>query len=283
MVNQVILTALDGALLSSVEVGAPIEVTQTAAQGDLTKIVESDYKSLREAIAQLKASDVPVVVFTQRDRVEIEPIRQQLGLTSPFIVESGSAIFASANQHPFGPGVGETEDGYFVVTLGCPYVQARAGLRVLANMISHPLKGFGDFTVPQLEKSAKLSETAAHQAKAREFSELFMTPKAIERELLRQAAEDMGFEVILREPKESRFSELLGAGAGLPAAVKELLSAYQSLEAGEALQVIAVSSRSADLAALAKVKRELDIEDWKEVLVDGHEAWVEAIAPLLPN
>ena len=276
MTERVILTALDGALLDRAAVGASVK---TVDQEELP-IDER----LVDAIAQLRERNVAVVVFTERDRAELEPIRQSLGLVDPFIVESGSAIFSSVSHDPFDSKLGEKDDGYFVEVLGCPYVQARAGLRVIANVVSHPLKGFGDFTVPQLQKMAKLSETAAHQAKAREFSELFMTPKAVEADALRQAAEEMGFDLILREAEESRFSELLGAGASLASAAKKLLKAYRAqLDDSQSLKVMVISGRSQDISALDEVKAELNITDWQSALVkNASDDWLGAITSFLP-
>ncbi|MGB7086006.1 MAG: haloacid dehalogenase [Phormidesmis sp.] len=215
---------------------------------------QAECEGLRGEIAKLQAQDIPVIVYTDRDRAEVEPIREQLGLTGPFITESGSAIFTPVSHNPFEPALGEKDGDYFVEMLGCPYVQSRAGLRVIANVISHPLKGFGDFTVEQLKRSAKISEEEAHRAKAREFSEPFMTPKAVDVETLRQAAEEMGFGLIWRSPEVGRFSELIGAGAGIVPAVQTLVSAYQTqLRAEEVLKIVGISAHSDDLRTLDKV------------------------------
>lgn len=267
MVDQIILTTLDGLRLN-------------VAAADVS--LQSVRQSLQEAIAQLQAKGIPVIIFTERDRAEVEPIRTQLGLTAPFITESGSGIFTSVNHNPFTPVLGEKEGDYYVQTLGCPYVQARAGLRVIANVISHPLKGFGDFTVDQLKRSAKISEDAAHRAKAREFSEPFMTPKAVDAETLREAAEEMGFGLVLRSPDEGRFSELIGPGAGLEKAVTVVVGAYQKqLPAGETLKVMGISHRADDLALLAKSQS----VEWTSVLISPEEpapeGWLAAVTPLL--
>lgn len=264
MAEQIVLTALDNVLLSSSEAAEP----ETAAD---------TYARLRSVLKRLQDLNVPVVVFSERDRTELALISQQLTLSDPFITESGSAIFTPVDHNPFTPALGEKEDGYFVMALGCPYVQARAGLRVIANVISHPLKGFGDFTVPQLQRAAALSEAAAHRAKAREFSEPFMTPKAVDPQVLQQAAEEMGFELILRTAEESRFSELLGAGAGLGVAAKALLEAYrQQLAPNTGLKVLGLSDRAEDLSVLATVSKQLGAE-WTGVEVSGTDAWIEAI------
>jgi len=214
-------------------------------------------------LASLSTQGVAVVGFTGRDRAEVEPIRTALGWCAPFVTESGSAIFTPVSHSPFADPLGEPDGDYFVEALGCPYVQARAGLRVLANLISHPLKGFGDFTVPQLERFMKVSEDVAHRAKAREFSEPFMTPKAVDASVLVSAAKEMGFEVVLRDPAVSRFSELVGAGASVAGALARIVQAY----GGEKVVVVGTEK---EVEALGQ-------EAWQGIVVRSPEEWLESL------
>ncbi|MBE9062367.1 haloacid dehalogenase [cf. Phormidesmis sp. LEGE 11477] len=236
---------------------------------------------LKSVLAQLKDDGTSVALFSAGDRAQLEPILQTLDISAPFIVESGSAIFTPIDQNPFELPLGDREGTYFVRQLGCPYVQARAGLRVVANMISHPLKGFGDFTIPQLQRLIGLSEAAAHQAKAREFSEPFMTPRAVEPAVLQQAAEAVGFKVIWRTAEENRFSELVGADASLTAAVKILLGAYSSIDSSLArsLAVVGVSMNHSVLDELRiAAATEGEIAFWDKPPVSGSvDSWIAAI------
>lgn len=268
MANRIILTALEGALVGALD-------DEGALAGAIVQV--------KPAVQHLMDLDIPIVVFTQRDRAELEPIRAQLGITSPFITESGSAIFTPVDHNPFSTPLGEKDGQYFVEQLGCPYVQARAGLRVIANEVSHPLKGFGDFTVPQLQKMAKVTEPVAHRAKAREFSEPFMTPKAVDADVICQAAEGMGFGVIVRSLEESRFSELLGAGAGLEPAAKQIIEAYgQQVNNGKPLEIIGISPREAELSMLAAAMEHTNGQWVSKVLkADAPEAWLNVIDSLL--
>ncbi len=244
-----------------------------------------DMQRMKLALGRLSADGVTVILFSECDRAQLEPIRKALDLDDPFIVESGSAIFTPVASNPFEEtpqkALGDRDGDYFVMQLGCPYVQARAGLRVVANMISHPLKGLGDFTIPQLQRLASLSEEEAHQAKAREFSELFMTPKAVEPEVLGRAAEEMGFNVIWRTSEVSRFSELVGAGASLTAAVAALLSAYSSM--GEILEVAGLSQHRSVLDCLRAATQSVDTKiKFEEVLLTSalSEHWVTTVESL---
>ena len=230
----------------------------------LDVLLWADESRMKEMILEQQRAEVPVIVFGDCDRAELEPIRERLGISGPFIVESGSAVFTPVDNNPFDPPLGEQDGNYYGYELGCPYVQARAGLRVLANEISHPLKGFGDFTVPQLERTMQLSEDEAHRAKAREFSEPFMTPKSVDLDELKQAAKEIGFDVVLKPSAESRFSFLVGAEASLAGAVRSLISAYQALKKGGPLNVVGISAQVEDLQALATVGEGMN---WSGVLI----------------
>lgn len=257
MAEQIVLTASD-VFLSAAENGPQIQAK----------------------MAELRAKGVPVIVFTACDRAELEPIRQQLDWTDPFITESGSGIFTPVSHNPFAEPLGEQDGNYYVQALGCPYVQARAGLRVLANAVGHPLKGFGDFTVPQLQKFLGISEAAAHQAKAREFSEPFMTPKAVEAAVLAKVATEMGFAIVLRDAQENRFSELMGAEAELALAVNQLIEAYQNeLSADKRLRVLGLSCDPDELSQLAEslAANDRSSVDWQVAVVADFTEWAAAV------
>lgn len=235
----------------------------------LSWVMDADADCLervRPVLARLIRDGVAVIGFTKGDRAELEPLRAQLNWDDPFITESGSAIFTPVDHNPFSEPLGEQDGCYFVEALGCPYVQARAGLRVLANLISHPLKGYGDFTVPQLEKFLGVSEAVAHRAKAREFSEPFMTPKAVEADALMKAAEEMGFGIVLRNPAESRFSDLVGSGASVGGAIARTLDAYRKEGAASAV----VIGGAAELKAVGD-------GDWTVAEVQSLDEWLEAL------
>ena len=211
MTQLIIFTDLDGTLLNS---------------------ETYDYAVTVPIIQQLKDLKIPVVPVTSKTRAEVATLRQEVGLTDPFVTENGSGIFIEVNHNPFGKPLGEQEGEFYVVALGCPYVQARAGLRVIANELRHSLLGFGDMTIKRLEKYTGLSAKDAQEAKAREFSEPFITPKAVTSEQMVEAVESLGFKVVVGD----RFSHLIGPEAGKGNAVNQLVSLYQDmLPAGETI------------------------------------------------
>lgn len=182
------------------------------------------YAAALPTLTKLTALGIPVVPVTSKTRQEVAQLRQDIGLRDPFVVENGSAVYIPTEQTRFALPPGETIDGYRVLQLGCNYVTARAGLKAIAQDLGRPLKGFGDWSVDQVVQLTGLSPEEAKQAKAREFSEPFMTPKNVSHEQLREAVETMGFRVVIGD----RFSHLIGGEAGKGTAVHQLVQLFKT-------------------------------------------------------
>lgn len=264
MTQIILFTDLDGILLNN------------EADNDITT---------RPLIQKLKALKIPIIPVTSKTRAEVVPLRQDMGLSDPFITENGGGIFIPKDA-PFDNPPGELDGDYYVVALGCPYVQARAGLRVIANNLQHSLLGFGDLTIERLQKRTGLTATEAQQTKAREFSEPFITPKAVPAEQLTTAAEEMGFRVVV----EDRFSHLLGPNASKATAIKQLVDLYQTLlPAGENITTLGLGNSPTDLEMLHSIDipivlpgasgphPQLSDKGWQVAPAPGPEGWVSAV------
>jgi mannosyl-3-phosphoglycerate phosphatase len=207
----------------------PIDYTMaciifTDLDGTLLNAESYSYQAALPTLARLKQAGIPVIPVTSKTRKEVEQLRADVGLQEPFVVENGSAVFMPTDQTTFRLPDGEDMDGYRVLQLGCNYVTARAALKAIAVTIGRPLKGFGDWTVDQIVQLTGLPPEDARQAKAREFTEPFMTPKNVTPEALRDAVEDMGFKVVIGD----RFSHLIGGEAGKGIAVHQLVELYRA-------------------------------------------------------
>jgi mannosyl-3-phosphoglycerate phosphatase len=194
----------------------------TDLDGTLLNSESYAYDAALPVIEQLTQKHIPVIPVTSKTRAEVETLIQQIGLTTPFIVENGSAIYIPRETCPFALPDGEDVGPYRVVALGVAYVMVRAGLKAIAQEIGRPLKGFGDLSVEQVQQLTGLPAADAHQAKMREFTEPFLTPKNTPPEKLTAAVETMGFKVVVGD----RFSHLIGGDAGKGHAVHRLVAAY---------------------------------------------------------
>jgi mannosyl-3-phosphoglycerate phosphatase len=177
--------------------------------------------AIQGAIATLQTQTTTVIIVTDQARAEIEPLYPHL----PLITENGGGIFIPMTHCPFNPPPGEPDGNYHVLELGCPYVQARAGLRVLANALHYSLLGYGDLTVERFQKMMQIDAKTAQQAKAREFSEAFDNPKAVAPEALQAAAAEIGFQVALRD----QWSYLTSDQTSESQAIAQTIALYQNV------------------------------------------------------
>lgn len=221
----------------------------TDLDGTLLNGETYDYQAARPVLAALAERSIPVIPVTSKTRAEVDHLRQDLGLRDPFVVENGSALYLPHTGLPFALPEGEDVGDYRVLTLGCNYVTARAGLKAIAQQLGRPLKGFGDWDAEQVAQITGLTPAAAKLAKARDFSEPFMTPKNVPPGDLQSAVEAMGFRVVLGD----RFSHLIGGGAGKGEAVRHLVALYQNAHPNDPLITLGLGNSPNDLPMLEAV------------------------------
>ena len=237
------------------------------------------------AIRQVAAL-TPLVWVTQRSGAEVIDFNTTVGKPLPFIAEGGSVLYLPQSSESFMPADGDEPEAmgdYWAIALAGPYVQARAGLRVLANELHHSLLGYGDMTIDRLQKFTGLSTAATQRAKARESSEPFLTPKAVTADALTAAAEDLGFSVIYGE----RVSYLLAEGVSLAGAIAQLLDRCQ-LDLGASSATAGLGRWPTDQSLLTTVNRPMVIvpaaadpppAQWSTTTATP-EAWASALLSL---
>lgn len=185
-VQTVVFTDLDGTLLDAATYSA-------AAAG--------------EALAALRRRGIPLVLVSSKTRAEIEPIRRDLALSTPFIVENGGAVFVPAGCFETTPPQAVGRDGYQVIELGRPYGELRRALGELARATGEPLRGFGEMSVDEVAARTGLSRDEAARAKQREYDEAFVFEGAPDRwGAFSRQAEARG----LRCTRGGRFHHLMG-------------------------------------------------------------------------
>jgi len=264
----------------------------TDLDGTLLNSETYRYQAALPTLAKLKQVGIPVIPVTSKTRQEVEQLRIDLSLPDPFVVENGSAIFIPKTQTLFQLPPGDDVDGYRVLQLGCNYVTARAALKAIAQSIGRPLKGFGDWSVDQIMQLTGLPEGDAKKAKAREFTEPFMTPKNVTPEALRDAVEDMGFKVVIGD----RFSHLIGGEAGKGLAVHRLVELHQA-QTGLSTPVVTIGLGNSpnDLDMLENVDYpivlpgesgphpQLADRRWRVAPASAPEGWQRAVEQMLPQ
>lgn len=181
----VILTDLDGSLLD------PDTYAYDAAQA---------------ALDDLQARQVPLMFCTSKTFAEVEPLRQQMKNTDPFIVENGGAVYIPDGYFPEAPESSVQRDGYHVIEFGTSYSTLREGLRTIEQKVGVRLKGFGDMSMDEVVATTGLSPIQAMASQKREYDEPFLVNDPSKMFEIRHEAGQLGLLVVLA----GRFAHLVG-------------------------------------------------------------------------
>ncbi len=101
----------------------------------------------------------------------MEPLRVELGLEAPYIVENGGGVFFPGSSAAVAPPGARTVDGMPCWTLGVEYAAVSAFLASHGGPLG--MRGFGDMDDAEVAELTGLSLDAAQRARHREFTEPF--------------------------------------------------------------------------------------------------------------
>lgn len=200
------------------------------------------------AIDRLKASGIPLVLCSSKTRAELERLREELGLESPFIVENGGALYVPADLVPQGVPGARYVPGYAVIEFGRPRERVVATLLRTAARLGLEVSTFSGMSVERVAKECGLSLAAARLAKLREYDEPFrlLEPDPVLRDHLRGALRHAG----LRCSAGGRFDHVTG-GTDKGAPVPTLRRLYAQL-LGE-VTIVGLGDSLNDLELLSAV------------------------------
>lgn len=228
-------------------------------------LLDSDtysFEAAREALAELEARKIPLVVVSSKTRAEIEVIRLRLRNPHPFIVENGGAVVIPEHYFPFPLTDAIVRSPYHVVALGTPYPALRATLHELQQELGTNLRGYGDMSVEEIAARTGLSPDNARLSQQREYDEPFVIEgPACPDERLVEAITARG----LRHTKGGRFHHLTGPH-DKGRAVRYLIDCYRrpSGRSHAALVTVGLGNSLNDLPMLEAVDRPILVQ-----LADG--------------
>lgn len=199
------------------------------------------------ALMAAQARGIPIVFCSSKTRAEIEPLRAQLQVRAPFIVENGGALIVPAGYFPFitttGPARGDP-----IIALGTPYRTLLEKLKQLRAAFPEQLIGFSGMTAEEVAQDSGLSLAEAQRAKQREFDEPFRIVNA-DAETINQLTDAIR-QLGLFCSRGGRYYHLHGHN-DKGAAVRILNRLFQ--QAGEEIFTVALGDSLNDLPMLASV------------------------------
>lgn len=192
--------------------------------GTLLDARNYSFSGAQPGIDLLRNRQIPLIPCTSKTYKEVVEIRKTLGLSDPFIVENGSAVFLPKDAFPRLPATVFSLDEYDVYPLGKPYAEVVGFLQEIKKHFHLKLKGFSEMSLREIGAHTNLDSRDADLALQRMFSEPFIADDEIRNfKALRSFALKHGFRLL----KGNRFYHLLGA-TDKGVAVKKTLEFYQS-------------------------------------------------------
>jgi mannosyl-3-phosphoglycerate synthase len=238
---------------------APAFEQAAKAPGEVTKVVFTDldgtflhpvtysYTPALDALRLLQEKGIPVVFCSSKTYQEQLSYRKELGITDPFIVENGGAIFIPRDYFRFPFAYDKEVDDYHVIELGIPYKEVRLRLERARKKSKLAIVGFGDLSSEEVALKADLSLRAAELAKQREYSETLVlegNPRQVSRVL--KAINNAGLDYVFG----GRFYEVMGGNDKGRAA--QILTELYKLNFGDILS-IGIGDNENDLPMLIVV------------------------------
>ncbi|HKJ67682.1 MAG TPA: mannosyl-3-phosphoglycerate phosphatase [bacterium] len=184
-------------------------VVFTDLDGTLLDLLNQSPIPALPALSQLHEQSIPVIFCSAKTRAEQEAIREDLGITDPFIVENGGAIFIPRAYFSFSFAFQKTLGEYRVIELGIPYHEIRNVVDQIRRDLDVRFEGFGDLSPAEIAGKTGLDPESARRAAAREYDETLFLHELTQRDCQQvlTAIEDSG----MRWTHGGRFYHIMGA------------------------------------------------------------------------
>ena len=211
------------------------------------------------ALALCAKHRVPVILVSSKTRAEMNVLRRELGLASPFISENGGGIFFPRESIVKPPAEAYLDDDLWKWSLGFSYRDVVAALQEIREELAWDIRGFSDMTVAEISRLTGLEPERARLAAMREYDEPFVAagPRRSEMDALIQAASRRGLQVT----EGGRFHHLHGA-CDKGVAVDKLVRWHE--QSGGPVKTIALGDSPNDFAMLRRVDYPVLVRSFRE-------------------
>lgn len=129
------------------------------------------FEDAEDVLEEIKRRSIPLIFCSAKTRAEQEYFQRLMGISDPFIVEDGSAIYVQKGY--FKKKFGELRDGYETVILG---VRREEILKEIEDIQRRnmEIRGFFNMSVEEVSRLTGLNHEMSRMAMNREFSEIIV-------------------------------------------------------------------------------------------------------------
>ncbi|TYB33614.1 MAG: HAD-IIB family hydrolase [Flexistipes sinusarabici] len=206
------------------------------------------FAAAEEALSLIKSENIPLIIVTSKTSSEVFDVQKQLGISHPFIVENGGAVFFPEEFADLDCSDCEKQNNYFVKTLGAEREKILGFLEPLKSDLK--VRSFVGFSDDELSKLMDMNIEETQKSKKREFSEpfIFLENEKENFNLLQKKALESGFKIL----KGGRFYHLIGRSQDKGEAVKIVKSVY-SIKYGRFSKSIGIGDSMNDYEMLKQM------------------------------
>jgi mannosyl-3-phosphoglycerate phosphatase len=145
-------------------------VVFTDLDGTLLNHHDYSFADALPEIERLKSANIEIVPVTSKTRAELEPLRSQIGLTSPFIIENGAAVYFPTDASAQCGGL-ESVGSYCLKAFSEDHAFWRRHVAELTLLIPNAFAAFSQMSVEDISELTGLSLLDAKLAAQREYSD----------------------------------------------------------------------------------------------------------------
>ena len=147
------------------------KIVYTDLDGTLLDHQTYSWQAAAAMLARLHEADIPVVPCTSKTRAELLPLREELALDTPFIIENGAAVLLPKAMDPGGDAALTLRDGFWVRELVPPRAQWLALIQAAYADVGKVARGFSEMSSDEIAAITGLNAAMAERAASREYGE----------------------------------------------------------------------------------------------------------------
>jgi mannosyl-3-phosphoglycerate phosphatase len=258
----------------------------TDLDGSLLDHKTYSYRAAMPALEFIRKRELPLIFVTSKTRSETERLQLEMGISEPFIVENGAAVYFPSDYRGFNIDNGARRFSYVFIRLGVEYAEIRKYIEPVKERFR--IRGFGDMSEDEISSLAGLTLEQAGMAKSREFTEPFIIDDISVMPELELMTKEHEFKIT----RGGRFFHLMGKNQDKGKAVRITAEIFSeniknkiiSIGIGDSANDISML-RSVDIPVLIPHQdgsyENLDLENLIRAVRPGSEGWNRTMMDIL--
>ena len=204
------------------------------------------FEAAQEAVKKIKEAQIPLIFTTSKTKTEVEHLQNKVGISEPFIVENGAALFIPKGYQAFDLSGLDDFDDYKVSFFGKSYSEVLVFYQKYRE--DYTMVGLSDMTDNEIAKLTGLALSSVPFVRARDFTEPFILRDESKLEAIQITAQKYDLKIT----KGGRFYHLMSKSQDKGVAVKETIALFEALYRDE-VHSIALGDSENDLPMLTNV------------------------------